>query len=189
MLVRNYVNNAVCVCVCVFAISPNGASIEMEMNDSWQTHAHKVTAVFRHLLAFAPLSDHNYGLSNEERPLGKFGKPHCGVSNFHINYNYGDSESLHPAEVWVENNVLDNWLHLGHKRARPFDIQAFYMLFQYFFFFFYHDSFEGIFNLLNASIGKILLLLLHLHVPVVGASRHCASPGFYIHAEDPLAFW
>lgn len=55
-------------------------------------------------------------------------------------------------------------------------------------FIFYHDSFKGIFNLLNASIGQVVVLFLHLQVPVLFVSRHCASPGFHIDAEDPLAF-
>lgn len=52
---------------------------------------------------------------------------------------------------------------------------------------FYHDSSEGIFSLLNAGIGKILVLFFHLHLPVLVVSGHYASPGFYIYAEDPLA--
>lgn len=55
------------------------------------------------------------------------------------------------------------------------------------FFFFYHDSFEGIFNLLNVGIGKISVLFFHLDMPVLVVSGHCASPGFYIYAEDPMA--
>lgn len=54
-------------------------------------------------------------------------------------------------------------------------------------FFFYRDSFEGIFNLLNAGIGKVLVLFFHLHMPLLVVSGHCASPGFYIYAEDPMA--
>ncbi len=181
---------------CVFAIrlfcqapSPNWASIEMEMNESKQTQAHKVTAVFRHLPAFTPLGEHNYGLSNEEQVLGKFRKPCCSVWNFHINC-YGDSESLNPAGVrmktmyWTIDWTLDtsvpdsltfrfSWWH--------FNISAKCV------FFFYHDSFEGIFNLLDAGIGKVLVLFFHLHMPVLVVSWHCASPGFYIYAEYPLA--
>lgn len=56
-----------------------------------------------------------------------------------------------------------------------------------FFLFFYHDSFEGIFKLLNAGIGKVLVLFFHLHMPVLVVSGHCSSPGFHIYAEDPLA--
>lgn len=57
----------------------------------------------------------------------------------------------------------------------------------FFLFFFYHDSFEGIFSLLDAGVGKVLVLFFHLHVPVLVVSGHCASPGFHVHAEDPLA--
>lgn len=52
---------------------------------------------------------------------------------------------------------------------------------------FYRDSFEGIFSLLDAGVGKVLVLFFHLHVPVLVVSGHCASPGFHVHAEDPLA--
>lgn len=61
-------------------------------------------------------------------------------------------------------------------------------LFFYFLFFYYHDSFKGIFSLLNAGIGKVLVLFFQLHVPVLVVYRHCASPEFYINAEDPMAY-
>lgn len=54
-------------------------------------------------------------------------------------------------------------------------------------FLFYHDCFEGIFNLFNAGVGEVLVLIFTLHMPVSVVSRHCTSPGFYIYAEDPLA--
>lgn len=54
-------------------------------------------------------------------------------------------------------------------------------------FFFYHNSFEGIFNLLNAGVGKVLALLFHKHMPVLIVCRHRASPGFYVYAEDSMA--
>lgn len=52
----------------------------------------------------------------------------------------------------------------------------------------YHESFDGIFKLFNAGVGKMLVLFLHLNVPVLIVSRNCASPGFNINAEYPMTF-
>lgn len=80
-------------------------------------------------------------------------------------------------------------MDLGHKCDKTFDILVLIMAFQMnvFVVLFYHNSFEGIFNLLNAGVGKVLALLFHKHMPVLIVCRHRACPGFYVYAEDSMA--
>lgn len=55
------------------------------------------------------------------------------------------------------------------------------------FFFNYHESFDGIFNLFNAGVGKVLVLFLHLNMPGLIVCRNRASPGFNIYTEYSMS--
>jgi len=47
---------------------------------------------------------------------------------------------------------------------------------------------DGVLHLLDAGVGEALVFLPELHVPGLLVGRNCASPGFQVQAEHPLAF-
>lgn len=169
------------------APSPNRTSIEMEMNFSKQSLAHKVTAVFRHLpaltspfmniiMAFQMKSKHSQSL---ESPIVIFEiyilivtVPQNLLTQLEFGWKLCTGQSIRPWTQVCQTGFQDC--------ISTFQLNVFV--------FFYHDCLEGIFKLLNAGIGKVLVLFFHLHVPVLVVCRHYASPGFHIYAEDSMAF-